>query len=378
MSAPPSALDQSRSEREQEAFEDTSDFANYFCTYAFLYHQKQMLEDQRRMSAYFDAIMQNRPLFQDKVVLDVGAGSGILSIWAAKAGARKVYGVEATQVAQHARELVRRNGLEGVVEIIQSEMEKVEIPVKVDIIISEWMGYFLLRESMLDSVIFARDKFLKPGGSLYPSSARMFIAPIFTDDGESKATQCQETITEWKAFVKATRRKYDVDMDCLTPAFQKEQTQFYMQTAQWVDLQGTEMVGKPCCIKEIDLNTARVADYSSITSPFSCPIAADMPISGFAGWFTTSFEGSPDAPARQPAVVLDTAPGAGFTHWGQQSFSFAPCLQAGRGDVISGTIEVVRRKDNQRLLNVMMTYGIKKIHNDRVVVAPATATWQIP
>lgn len=47
-----------------------------------------------------------------------------------------------------------------------------------DIIISEWMGYFLLRESMLDSVLHARDKFLKPGGALYPSHARMYLSPI--------------------------------------------------------------------------------------------------------------------------------------------------------------------------------------------------------
>lgn len=47
---------------------------------------------------------------------------------------------------------------------------------QVDIIISEWMGYFLLRESMLDSVLVARDRFLKPGGALYPSHARLYVA----------------------------------------------------------------------------------------------------------------------------------------------------------------------------------------------------------
>ena len=54
-------------------------------------------------------------------------------------------------------------------------VESITLPEKVDIIISEWMGYFLLRESMLDSVILARDRFLKPGGALYPSHARMFL-----------------------------------------------------------------------------------------------------------------------------------------------------------------------------------------------------------
>ena len=63
-------------------------------------------------------------------------------------------------------------------EVIQGTIETVQLPEKVDIIISEWMGYFLLRESMLDSVLHARDRFLKPGGSLFPSHARLYLAPI--------------------------------------------------------------------------------------------------------------------------------------------------------------------------------------------------------
>jgi protein arginine N-methyltransferase 1 len=59
-----------------------------------LYHQKEMLEDQRRMQAYYDSVFENKAQFQDAVVLDVGTGSGILAIWAAQAGARKVYAVE--------------------------------------------------------------------------------------------------------------------------------------------------------------------------------------------------------------------------------------------------------------------------------------------
>lgn len=75
-------------------FEASSDFANYFCTYAYLYHQKQMLTDNLRMQSYQDAMKRNPKCFQDKVVLDVGTGSGILAIWAAQAGAKKVYAVE--------------------------------------------------------------------------------------------------------------------------------------------------------------------------------------------------------------------------------------------------------------------------------------------
>ena len=80
-----------------------ADFANYFCTHGYLYHQKDMLEDQNRMTAYSDAVRLNPDSFRGKVVLDVGTGSGVLAMWAAQAGAKKVYAVEATHMAVQAR-----------------------------------------------------------------------------------------------------------------------------------------------------------------------------------------------------------------------------------------------------------------------------------
>ncbi len=71
--------------------------------------QKDMLEDHKRTGAYYQAVMQNRRQFEGKVVLDVGTGSGILALFAAKAGARKVYAVEATSMAKFAKELVTHN-----------------------------------------------------------------------------------------------------------------------------------------------------------------------------------------------------------------------------------------------------------------------------
>jgi protein arginine N-methyltransferase 1 len=65
-------------------------------------------------------------------------------------------------------------------------VEELELPVpKVDIIISEWMGYFLLYESMLDTVIFARDKWLSKDGLLFPDQAVLYITAI--EDGDYKA-----------------------------------------------------------------------------------------------------------------------------------------------------------------------------------------------
>ena len=122
-------------------------------------------------------------------MLDVGCGTGILAIWAAQAGARKVYAVEATGVSRHAQAMVDAHGLQDVVTVIKGKMEEVELPEKVDVIVSEWMGYFLLRESMAESVIRARDQWLAPGGVMYPSTSRIFVSELY-DPGPTNRHQC--------------------------------------------------------------------------------------------------------------------------------------------------------------------------------------------
>lgn len=65
-----------------------------------------------------------------KVVLDVGTGSGILAIWCAQAGAKKVYAVEATKMSDHARVLVKANNVDDIVEVIEGSMEDIILPEK--------------------------------------------------------------------------------------------------------------------------------------------------------------------------------------------------------------------------------------------------------
>lgn len=89
-----------------------------------------------------------------------------------------------------AKEIVAANGLSNTITLLQGKMEEVEMPLKhmaggkVDIIISEWMGYFLLYESMLDTVLYARDKYLTPGGKIFPDKATIYMAAI--EDGDYK------------------------------------------------------------------------------------------------------------------------------------------------------------------------------------------------
>ena len=104
---------------------------------------------------------------------------GILSIFCAQAGAKKVYAVEASRLARVAKEVVTENNFDDIIEVIEKRIENVEPNSihKVDIIVSEWMGFYLVHEGMLDSVIVARDTFLKENGLLFPSVAKLYAAP---------------------------------------------------------------------------------------------------------------------------------------------------------------------------------------------------------
>lgn len=119
-----------------------SHFATIFSAEFF----QEMLKDTVRTNSYKNSIYQNKHLFHNKIVLDVGCGTGILSMFAAKAGAKLVIGVDMSNIIDQAKEIVKDNGLEGKVVLLKGKMEEITLPdgiEKVDIIISEWMGYFL-------------------------------------------------------------------------------------------------------------------------------------------------------------------------------------------------------------------------------------------
>lgn len=105
-----------------------------------------MLKDTVRTESYRDFIIHNPSLFEGATVLDVGCGTGILSMFAAKSGAKKVFAVDASKVAFKAIRNIKENGLNNIIEVIHSKIEDIDSEKigKVDIIISEWMGYFLL------------------------------------------------------------------------------------------------------------------------------------------------------------------------------------------------------------------------------------------
>lgn len=147
--------------------------------------------------------------------------------------------------------------------MIQGTIESVELPEQVDIIISEWMGYFLLRESMLDSVLHARDRFLAPGGALYPSHARLYLGPIRSGLARGRLADFQGAMEGWADFIADVRRYYDVKLDCLSDHFHDEQKQYYLQTSAWTDVHPAQLLGAATCFKSYDLLTVTPAEIAA-------------------------------------------------------------------------------------------------------------------
>jgi protein arginine N-methyltransferase 1 len=250
-------------------FSGKKDHDYYYGSYSNFYIHEEMLKDSNRTRAYQQAIENNPEDFKDKIVLDIGCGTGILSIFAARAGAKHVYAIENAEIAHFAREIIKRNGLSDKITVIKGKMEEIELPVKsVDIIISEWMGYFLLYESMLDCVLWARDKYLnKKTGKMLPDTATVYIAAI--EDGSYKAQK--------KNFWKNV---YGVDMSVLTPTVMKEPL---------VDYVNRDMIMSDSA-KVLDLNlvTCKKEDVN-FSNKYSLKMRYKDRVHGLVGWFDTGF-----------------------------------------------------------------------------------------
>jgi SAM-dependent methyltransferase len=144
--------------------------------YAEIEVHRTMICDRVRTEAFRRAI--DSVVRPGDVVLDVGAGSGILSVFAARAGASRVYAVERTTVAVVAQELAAANGVASIVRVIHGDVLDVELPEGVDVIVSEWLGGFGIDEGMLPPVIAARERWLKPGGVMIPRSVTAWAALV--------------------------------------------------------------------------------------------------------------------------------------------------------------------------------------------------------
>ena len=98
-----------------------------------------------------------------------------------QAGAKKVYAIEASDMVVHAQKLFDANpALGSRITLLHGKLETIELPERADVLISEPMGTLLVNERMLETYIHARRSFLKPGGAMFPSMGRIYVA-AFTD-----------------------------------------------------------------------------------------------------------------------------------------------------------------------------------------------------
>ena len=291
----------------------------YFDSYSHFGIHEEMLKDDVRTDSYRKAIMFNKHLFHDKVVLDVGCGTGILSMFASKAGARKVYAVDNANIIFQAEKIMRHNGFENI-ECIKGKMEEIVLPEKVDIIISEWMGYFLLYESMMPTVLYARDHFLKEDGLILPDKCTMEIALI--EDAEYK----EEKIDFWDNV-------YGFDYSCLKPIVLREPL---------VDtVNSNAVITRSCTMMDINLYTVTVEDLKNVNLKFKLTATVNDMAHAFVVWFDTYFQ-------LDKTVVFSTSPYSKYTHWKQTILYTKEPMALVKGDEIEGIINIRPSEKSER------------------------------
>jgi len=203
-------------------------------------------------------------------------------------------------------------------------LEDTDLPeAKYDIIISEWMGYFLLYESMLDSIIYAREHHLNPNGIILPSRCTLSLL------GYGNDTLYAEQVEFWSDV-------YGVDMSCLRKRSIEE------PLMEVVDAEF--MLTDPEQIANFDIMTVDL-NYPNFSHQFSLKVTKAGRLSAFVGYFDTLFE-------LPSTVTFSTSPTATPTHWKQTVFFIDQPQTVKVGDVISGKITSRRHKEDVRALSV--------------------------
>jgi len=320
-----------------EEWQSDVDWQNdsYFDIYGQLTVQHEMLSDRARTLSYLTAIRRNAKWILDSTVMDIGCGTGILSLFVARDGkAKTVYAVEASSIHSIARDVVIANGYEDQIKVIAEMVEDLDIPEKVDLIVSEWMGTLLISEFMIESVIKARDKFLKSGGKLWPSRATLYIAPCSSVDVYESAVGFWNNVYGFD-FSVVNNKQYDNQTGKpLHSNISKEE----------------DILAKPASVLDIDMETVTIENIEYVSSKFNFLIDRPGIFNGFCTWFSALFDGLSDG--NESSTLLDTGPYSQTTHWKHPLLFMDTHTVVAVSDEISGTVEIIRNREMRRHLSL--------------------------
>lgn len=238
---------------------------------------------------------------------------------------------------------------------LRGKIEEVVLPVKtVDIIVSEWMGYCLLYEAMLDSVLWARDHYLAHWGLMVPSHCTLRIAPM------ADSEYIDDYVHYWKNV-------YGFDMSSMCRDIYKDVSIREVQESA-VPAESSPFL--PLCLR-----TTKKEELVFASKAFSCTLKADIEaLDGFVIWFDTFFVQSPYL--RDPAIdkaedcalrggqshAFTTGPHGKRTHWQQGclliDYKGKPQVELKKGQVISGSVGYEKREDDERALNIKVQWQV--------------------
>lgn len=340
------SIDKEDNEKNGAALIDQGNY--YFNGYAHNDIHEQMLKDKARTEAYRDFVYENKDVFKDKIVLDVGCGTGILSMFAARAGAKQVFSVDNSAIIEKAKLNIKENELDHIITCVRGKVEEIELPVpQVDIIISEWMGYFLLFEAMLDSVLVARDRWLAPNGIMAPSQTRIVMAAL--DDEDLK----DDKVNFWNDV-------YGFKMSAMKePSLNEAVVEF---------IKPSSVISNVVTLKDLPLQTITIKQLDFVNK-FEVEITRDGTINAFGGWFDTWFtRDGHSIPLDQEAqkvegeTFLTTSPFGEDTHWKQTTFILEKPFEVKKGTKIAGVFTCHKGVDNPRELECEIEYTINGEH----------------